>query len=113
MKSTIRRGIATRGTNKGDQRTIIDDEVFALLTLSHKLLAEACAVIDEAREAIASRRLVNRTTDVPFGQITLSAGVADVHAYDDARAALRAADGALLRAKEAGRNVVLKAEPSD
>ena len=87
-------------------------EEFVVL-LRNKLLAEACAVIDEAREAIASRRLVNRTTDVPFGQITLSAGVADVHAYDDARAALRAADGALLRAKEAGRNVVLKAEPSD
>ena len=85
-------------------------EEFVVL-LRNKLLDEACALIDETREAIASRRLVNRVTDVPFGRITLSAGVADVHAYGNAREALRAADDALLRAKDSGRNIVLKADP--
>ncbi|MCT2398824.1 GGDEF domain-containing protein [Novosphingobium mangrovi (ex Huang et al. 2023)] len=87
-------------------------EEFVVL-LRNKLIDEACAVIDEAREAIAARRLINRATDVPFGQITLSAGVADVHAYRDAHEALRAADDALLRAKESGRNLALKANLPD
>lgn len=85
-------------------------EEFVVL-LRNKLIEDAYAVIDEAREALASRRLINRSTDVPFGRITFSAGVADVHAFDDAREALRAADDALLRAKQAGRNIVLKADP--
>lgn len=84
-------------------------EEFVVL-LRNKLLEEACAIIDEAREALAARRLVNRSTEVPFGQITFSAGVADVHAYHDLGDALRAADDALLRAKQAGRNIVLKAD---
>lgn len=87
-------------------------EEFVVL-LRNKMLEEAWALIDEAREAIAARRLINRSTDVPFGQITMSAGVADVHAFPDAREALRAADNALLQAKQAGRNVVLKADPRD
>ncbi|KHK92755.1 diguanylate cyclase [Novosphingobium malaysiense] len=87
-------------------------EEFVVL-LRDRSLEEACAIVDEAREAIAARRLINRMTDVPFGRITLSAGVADVHAYHDPREALRAADDALLRAKEAGRNVVLKADGAD
>lgn len=87
-------------------------EEFVVL-LRNKLIEEACAIIEEAREALAARRLVNRSTEVPFGQITFSAGVADVHTYDNPRDALRAADDALLRAKQAGRNVVLKANPPD
>lgn len=87
-------------------------EEFVVL-LRDKLIEDAYALIDEARAALASRRLVNRMTDVPFGRITFSAGIADVHAYAGPREALRAADDALLRAKEAGRNVVLKADPPD
>lgn len=83
-------------------------EEFVVL-LRNKMIEDAYAVIDEAREVIAARRLVNRSTEVPFGQITMSAGVAEVHAYANPRDALAAADDALLRAKEAGRNVVLKA----
>lgn len=87
-------------------------EEFVVL-LRNKMIEDACAIIDEAREALAARRLVNRSTEVPFGQITFSAGVADVHTYHDLGEALRAADNALLRAKQAGRNVVLKANPPD
>lgn len=44
-------------------------------------------------------------------RITFSAGVANVLAYDDPRAALKAADKALYLAKEHGRNrVYLAAE---
>lgn len=87
-------------------------EEFVVL-LRNKLLDEAYAVIDQAREALASRRLINRSTEVPFGMVSFSAGVADVHAYGDPREALRAADNALLHAKETGRNQVLKATPPE
>src|SRR3546814_2782479 len=33
---------------------------------------EAAAKLDDAREALADRRLINRQTDQPFGQITFS-----------------------------------------
>ena len=80
-------------------------EEFVLL-FRGKTPSEAKARLDEAREDLASRRLLNRETDEPFGQITFSAGVADVFAHGDPRDALKAADGALYRAKETGRNRV-------
>jgi len=69
-------------------------------------LSEAKSRLDEAREDLAGRRLLNRETDEPFGQITFSAGVADVFAYADPRDALKAADTALYQAKGTGRNRV-------
>lgn len=69
-------------------------------------LQEAKAKLDETREELAARRLLNRETDRPFGQITFSGGVANIFAYDDPRAALKAADQALYKAKESGRNRV-------
>jgi diguanylate cyclase len=66
----------------------------------------AAEKLDDAREALADRRLINRKTDEPFGQITFSGGVADIFGYGDARAALKAADAALYKAKAAGRNRV-------
>jgi diguanylate cyclase len=74
-------------------------------------VGQAKARLDQTREALSRRRLVNRETQEPIGQITFSAGVADVFAHDDPRLALRAADEALLRAKESGRNQVLMALP--
>lgn len=68
--------------------------------------AEAAKRLDDARENLAGRRLINRKTDEPFGQITFSGGVADVLGYGEVRAALKAADDALYRAKEGGRNRV-------
>ncbi|PKP99543.1 MAG: GGDEF domain-containing protein, partial [Alphaproteobacteria bacterium HGW-Alphaproteobacteria-13] len=66
--------------------------------------AEAVIRLDDAREELANRRLINRKTDKPFGQITFSGGVADVFGHEDARGALKAADEALYRAKQGGRN---------
>lgn len=76
-------------------------------------VAEAQAKLDNLREQLAERRLVNRATDVPFGQITFSAGIANVFAFPDRRTALKAADAALYRAKQEGRNRILVATPED
>ena len=73
--------------------------VFRGLSLDQALLR-----LDRARADMAARRLVNRATEQPFGQVTFSAGVADAFAWPDRRDALRAADVALYRAKQAGRN---------
>lgn len=65
--------------------------------------------LDAARAEISARRLVNRATDVPFGQVSFSAGLADVFAFKTKSAALKAADAALYTAKSDGRNRVLLA----
>lgn len=65
--------------------------------------------LDHARETISERRLVNRATDMPFGRVTFSGGVADVFAYKTRSDALRAADEALYAAKQSGRNCILVA----
>ena len=67
-------------------------------------------LLDEARTQQAERRLVNRATDVPFGKVTFSAGLTEVFAFPDPRSALRAADQALYRAKEEGRNRIVIAD---
>jgi diguanylate cyclase len=74
-------------------------------------LEEAWEILDGAREKLATRKFVNRATDLPFGRISFSAGIADAHAYATPNEALRAADEALFKAKSAGRNCVVTAEP--
>ncbi len=77
-----------------------------------KTAREAMQTLNETRESLCSRKLVNRATDTPFGTVSFSAGVADVFAYPDTRAALKAADEALYLAKELGRNRIELAVPS-
>lgn len=76
-------------------------------------VAEAFEKLDRLRAQLADRHLVNRATEVPIGQVTFSAGIADVFATGERRAALRAADAALYRAKLDGRNRVIIAEPGE
>ena len=73
-----------------------------------KTLDEAWKVLDDARDTMADRRLVNRATDIPFGRITFSGGIADVFAHTSPRDALKAADDALYSAKAGGRNLIVK-----
>ena len=75
-----------------------------------KSLEQTWQVLDDAREAMAERRLVNRANDMPFGKITFSGGVADVFAYPSHRDALKAADESLYVAKAQGRNCIVYAE---
>ena len=83
-------------------------EEFVVL-LRDKTLDEAWKVLDGARETMAERRLVNRATDVPFGKVTFSGGIADVFAHASPSEALKAADRALYVAKDKGRNVIVRA----
>ena len=70
---------------------------------------EALAKVEAARKELANRKFVARRTKQAIGQVTFSAGLADVFATDNPRDALAAADDALYRAKEQGRNRVLQA----
>ena len=74
-----------------------------------KTLDDAWSVLDHARDEMSERRLINRATDVPFGKITFSGGIADVFAHATPREALKAADDALYLAKHDGRNCVVRA----
>lgn len=67
-------------------------------------LAGATRMLDAARERMANRHFVDKVSGKPIGGVTFSGGVTDVFAHPDLSGALRAADEALYRAKEAGRN---------
>lgn len=78
-------------------------EEFAVL-LTGTTLAEATAMLDAARAATAARRLRNRDTDAPIGEITFSAGVVALHGGETIEDALDRADRLLYTAKAQGRD---------
>jgi diguanylate cyclase len=86
-------------------------EEFVLL-FRGQTLGQAIEKLDGARNDLARRRLVDRETEQAIGQVTFSAGVADAMAHAGPEDALRAADEALLRAKDQGRNRVVAAKAS-
>lgn len=64
--------------------------------------------VDDCREALAQRSLVDVESGNAIGQVTFSAGVAQCLTSDTKRSILRKADLALYQAKSEGRNAVLK-----
>lgn len=64
--------------------------------------------IDDCRELLAQRSLVDIETGKAMGHVTFSAGVAQCLESDTKRSVLRKADLALYQAKSEGRNAVLK-----
>lgn len=78
-------------------------EEFAVLIEGHSV-HEAVMLLDEARERLAARSLVNQETGASIGRVTFSAGVALF--TENIGRALGAADAALYRAKRGGKNTV-------
>ena len=68
---------------------------------------ETLVLLDDVRERLAARSLVNQDTGVPIGRITFSAGIAGLG--DDGTRALGVADAALYTAKRGGKNAVMLA----
>ena len=87
-------------------------EEFVVL-LRGQSLEDSVTCLDRLREELAAKNFVNRATDTPIGQVTFSGGVTDVFLHADRRAALRAADAALYRAKQEGRNRIVVANAED
>ena len=70
---------------------------------------QAYEVVDATRRSLAARRLAVQDSGEPIGQVTFSAGIAQLTENDKGRDMLRLADSALYRAKRAGRDQVMLA----
>ena len=109
----VLRAVANALNDISDERCHVarhGGEEFVVLFRGHPL-SEAFAQLDQTRDALAERRMVNRANDLPFGKVTFSAGIAEVFDYPDPREALKAADEALYAAKQKGRNRIVRASP--
>jgi diguanylate cyclase len=70
-------------------------------------LDSATILADQIRGAVQTKRLVKKSTGEVLGTITISIGVAQFMAGEDADAVIRRADACLYGAKHHGRNLVV------
>ncbi|WP_150290146.1 sensor domain-containing diguanylate cyclase [Sphingobium estronivorans] len=105
-------GLLSRASNDQCHVARHGGEEFVML-FRGKTAPEACEAVDGVRHDLSTRSLVNRSNGERMERVSFSAGVANVLAYEDARAALKAADRALYLAKEHGRNRVYLAAEGD
>ena len=73
----------------------------------------AAQELNQVRERVGQLDLKITSTGAKLGKITFSAGVADLNGRKDTSAILKAADTALYRAKNDGRNRVYIADPGE
>lgn len=83
----------------------IGGEEFAVV-LPETPRAGALKVAEGVRTAFGRKTLTNRKTGEQYGSITLSVGVCELRAGESAGALLQRAGGAMMSAKEAGRDRV-------
>jgi diguanylate cyclase (GGDEF)-like protein len=92
------------GLRQGDGVYRFGGEEFLLL-LPGATLADARRVVDRVQREIAALALPHPTNQ-PWGVVTVSAGICTLDSATDADSWMRAADEAMYRAKESGRNAV-------
>jgi len=74
---------------------------------------DAAKELNEVRQRVGQLDLKITSTGAKLGKVTFSAGIAELHGRKDTSAMLKAADTALYRAKNDGRNRVYIADPSE
>ena len=77
------------------------------VVLPNTNLQEARKVAENIRNAVASKKLVNRRKGMDLGKITLSLGVSEYSLGEDVSTFMKRADDALYAAKRSGRNKVV------
>jgi diguanylate cyclase len=80
-------------------------EEFALI-FERKTASEAAEILDKLRATLSAKHLVAKDTMLPIGEVTLSAGVAQMHSGEGSSTFLARADQALYEAKNSGRDKV-------
>ena len=83
-------------------------EEFAI-ALPHTTLEDALTLADNIRVAVSKRKLINKSTNIDLGRITMSFGVSEYQADTSTEQFFYDADAALYMAKEAGRDRVMSA----
>ncbi|HWD48398.1 MAG TPA: GGDEF domain-containing protein [Rhizomicrobium sp.] len=78
-----------------------------VVILPQTTLADSVVVANQIRKAVESRKLVKKNSGDVLGTITISIGVAQLGAQDDAASLVQRADACLYGAKHAGRNRVM------
>jgi diguanylate cyclase len=80
-------------------------EEFALV-FERRTASEASQILEKVRSTLSAKNLVAKDTMQPIGEVTLSAGVAQMHSGESSTALLARADHALYEAKNSGRDKV-------
>lgn len=107
--------VASSLVKKGSDRLFVarfGGEEFVVL-FENESPDDAAAELNEIRERVSRLELKITSTGAKLGKVTFSAGVAQLAGRDGASAILKAADTALYRAKNDGRNRVNIALPTE
>jgi len=102
----------TDGIKGRDTAARYGGEEFAII-LPETQLKGGLIVAENLRRAVASKEIVNRTTNENLGQITISVGVAEYTPGEQMADLIERADAALYTAKHNGRNQVAAASSPD